>query len=187
MAFYRFRSAHHFFVEAKQILEEIAKLDKGHVAIVIHNSLWLSFYILYAKPFEQQRDKTLKMGLRLPDDLVPPQFKRRHESILHFRDKMFAHTDISGPTTDNGISLNALVLIYVNRTTYHFANAFVHPAPELIPQFDALLDALVEKCDYHAKKIWRRWAKELDLPAGSSWKINVGAEDCYIMEKWGQK
>lgn len=102
------------------ILREIKSLPLREVPEWKIHSLWMAFYAFYAKPFKQQRDGNMQVGLRLPESLVPEEMKNIHQSILNLRDKMYGHTDFASMKANTGEALNAL-FIHVEK-----GKAFLH-------------------------------------------------------------
>ncbi|MCS7063208.1 MAG: hypothetical protein NZM04_04045 [Methylacidiphilales bacterium] len=50
---------------------------------------------------------------------------------------------------------------------------FIQPTPEGISNYEKLLDALIEKVEYHKAKIWDRWSPHLNLADGTTWLLNL--------------
>lgn len=171
--FYRYGSASYFFEQARMILREIKDLPAGEAPEWKVHGLWMAFFGFYAKPFKQQRDKNLQVGLRLSDDVVPSGMKDTHQSILDLRDKMFAHTDLGSLRDDTGEALNALA-IHIHGRKAIFGLRFILPNAEGISKFEELLNVLIEKSDYRYTKIWNRWSRHLNLADGSTWVVNAG-------------
>src|SRR5688500_16845793 len=96
---YRYFSALHFFERARGILLQIQQegdlcedSEESELTRLPANAVTLchAFYVLYAKPFKQQQDKELKLGLRiLADDVVPAAFRKTHDDTIKLRDKMY--------------------------------------------------------------------------------------------------
>lgn len=179
--FYRYTSATQIFDQAHDVLKEISTLDPTKTPDWKVNSLWMTFFILYAKPFKQQRDKQLKVGLRLPDDVIPTEFKDEHDAIIDLRDKMFAHTDFASLKDNLGQPLNELV-IFVHGRKVQFATKFVQPTHAGMEKYLKLLDELIKTVAYRGTKIWNRWAKHLNLPDSSAWVVNSadGTDDALL-------
>ncbi len=184
--FYRYTSATQLLDQAREILREILALDPTTTRDWKINSLWMTFFLLYAKPFKQQRDNQLKVGLRLPDDVIPDEFKNEHKAIIDLRDKMFAHTDFASLKDDTGQPLNELV-IFVRGRKVQFATKFVHPTSAGIETYLKLLDKLIETIAYRGTKIWNCWAMHLNLPDKSAWVVNAadGTDDVLLPLKRG--
>lgn len=152
-------------------LREIKELPATGVPEWKVHGLWMAFFGFYAKPFKQQRDKELQVGLRLPEDIVPDEMKDTHRSILDLRDKMFAHTDFASLKADTGEALNALA-IQVHRRMPVFGLRFILPTTEGVARYEKLLDTLIEKVAYRGTKIWNRWSRHLNLADGTTWIVN---------------
>lgn len=169
--FYRYTSATQFLDQARMTLREIKELPATGVPEWKVHGLWMAFFGFYAKPFKQQRDKELQVGLRLPEDIVPDEMKDTHRSILDLRDKMFAHTDFASLKADTGEALNALA-IQVHRRMPVFGLRFILPTTEGVARYEKLLDTLIEKVAYRGTKIWNRWSRHLNLADGTTWIVN---------------
>ena len=170
--YYRYTSATQLLDQAREILVEIQSLDRGKTQDWKYNALWTAFFASYGKPFKQQRDKTLQMGLRLPDDVIPSAYRNQHVAIIDLRDKMFAHTDFASFKDDQQNTLNALSVHVINGKL-HFGLRYITPRGEEIEQYLGLLGALIKTVAYRAKKIWKRWAKHIKVPRNSMWNLNV--------------
>lgn len=112
------------------------------------------------------------MGLRLPDDVIPTEFKNEHDAIIDLRDKMFAHTDFASLKDNAGQPLNELV-VFVHGRKVQFATKFVQPTNAGIEEYFKLLDELIKTVAYRGTKIWNRWSKHLNLPDKSAWVVNA--------------
>jgi hypothetical protein len=185
--FYRYTSANLIFCQARDVLKEISTLKSLDAPSWKVNSLWVSFFILYAKPFKQLRDKRLKVGLRLPDDVIPVEFRNDHDAIIDLRDKMFAHTDFSSLKDNLGRPLNELV-ICVHGSRVQFATRFIQPTQAGIEKYLKLLDEVIKTVDYRGTKIWERWSKHLNLADSSVWVVNAadGTDDALLPLRRGQ-
>ena len=170
--FYRYTSGCQLLDQASDILKEILNLDRSITPDWKINSLWTTFFMLYAKPFKQQRDKQLKVGLRLPDDVIPSNFLQQHNAILDLRDKMFAHTDFASLKDDTGNPMNELV-IFVEARKVKFATKFLEPTPAGIEKYLELLDELIKTVSYRGNKVWNKWVRHLNLPDQSAWVVSA--------------
>jgi len=61
------------------------KMNEKHP---IYYPLITSIYVLYGRPFKRSN----RVG-KLPDDIVPDQYRQLHKITLHHRDQIYAHTD----------------------------------------------------------------------------------------------
>lgn len=170
--FYRYTSATLFLDQARLILKKIESLDRKITTEWEMHALWMSFFGLYAKPFKQQRDKCLEVGLRLPEDVIPQEFLNVHKGIIDLRDRMFAHTDFDSLKDDKGQPMNALTITVYNGKA-KFGLIFTLPRPETMAKYEKLLDALIKTVAYRGTKIWKRWAKHLNLADNTVWVVNA--------------
>ena len=170
--YYRYTSATQPLDQAREILVEIQGLDRDKTPDWKYNALWTAFFATYGKPFKQQRDKTLQMGLRLPEGVIPSAYRDRHDAIIDLRDKMFAHTDFASFKDDQQNPLNALS-VHVIDGMPHFGLRYIMPRDQEIEKYLELLDALIKTVAYRATKIWKRWAKHIKVPRNSLWNVNV--------------
>ena len=181
--FYRYSSASQLLDQAREILKEIQSLDRANTPDWKYNALWTAFYATYGKPFKQQRDKTLQIGLRLPDDVIPAAYKNEHDGIIDLRDKMFVHTDFASLTDDMQNPLNALAMHVIGRQP-HFGLRYIMPTKSGIKKYLELLDAMIETVSYRGTKIWKRWAKHVNVPDNSVWSINAGNKSDDVLLKY---
>src|SRR5947209_8873300 len=87
LEFFKYQYSCQTFAHARKILVYIQdqRVLSGHP---LHHTLWTAFRVLYGKPFKQRQP------LRLQTDIVDDEWLEIHQTLLDFRDKMFAHTDL---------------------------------------------------------------------------------------------
>ena len=178
--FYKYSSATQFLDQARDILIEIRGLNRADTPDWKYNGLWTAFFATYGKPFKQQRDKILKIGLRLPDDVIPADHRSRHDAIIDLRDKMFAHTDFASFKDDQQQPLNALA-VYMIEGMPNFAVRYILPRNEEIDNWIELLSELIATVAYRGTKIWKKWSRHIKVSKNSAWKINVSDNSNDIM------
>lgn len=181
--FYRYTSAAQYLDQARNILSELRTSDQSRTPDWRVHALWDAFFVAYSKPFKQQQDKTLKRGLRLPDDVIPPSHKETHDAIIQLRDKMYAHTDFHSLRDDQGTALNALCLQVTDRKPV-FGLRLIRPRDIGIDRWLALIDAVIAEISSRGTKIWNRWVPSLNLPDNSVWILNVDTSSDDVLKQY---
>lgn len=168
---YAFLSAKLHFQFALDSLNEVSKNESSDWR---YQAFFTSFAINYGKPFKEQRDKSLKRGLRLDETLIPPKHLATHETILCLRDKMVAHTDLSGFNTDSGEPVNALYFVVEHRSLKS-ALTSLRPKPGTCEKYQKHLRVLIRIVTNKSTNLLKKWGK-LGLDDGSIWKLNLSKE-----------
>jgi hypothetical protein len=173
--FYRYASATLYLDHARQTLAAIKETKRLTLLSSRMHGLWMTFYGLYAKPFKQQQDPKIKMGLRLSDDVIPPEFLEIHKSIIRLRDKVFIHTDFGSFEDYNDQEPNGFV-ISISDGRPKFMLKSIIPTSYEINKYEQLLDKLIFTVADRTSRIWDQWAKSLHLQDGSIWELNTSNE-----------
>ncbi len=132
----------------------------------IHDPLVTAIYTLYGRPFKQ------RAPLRLSEDIVPEQHRTTHFGLITLRDKMFAHTDIDGPKTVDGYTLNELAGFTRNAQT-RFGITIVTP---ILPSVRDLCVELYSHVHSEAEAIWRKHMSKERVPDGTT-IVNLSTND----------
>lgn len=164
--FWKFQNAAITFSETRQLCDLILK-DKIVSGHPLHASLMTALHILYGRPFKQRAE------VRLPEEIVPPEFTETHSALLNMRDKIYAHTDADGPKTASDETLNK-VAVHIQGRAARFAITMLFPRD--IQKIHDLTEKLAEKTWYHAEKIWRKHFKDSFIKDGS-YEINISKTD----------
>ena len=96
---------------------------------------------------------------------------------------MFVHTDFASLTDDMQNPLNALAMHVIGRQP-HFGLRYIMPTKSGIKKYLELLDAMIETVSYRGTKIWKRWAKHVNVPDNSVWSINAGNKSDDVLLKY---
>jgi len=132
----------------------------------IHDPLVTAIYTLYGRPFKQ------RPPLRLSEDIVPERHRTTHFGLITLRDKMFAHTDIDGPKTIDGYTLNELAGFTRNaQTTFG-----ITIATPILPSVRELCVELYSHTHSEAEAIWRKHMFKERVPDGTT-IVNLSAKD----------
>jgi hypothetical protein len=169
--FWKFQHASITFSEVSQLCDLILKqqIVSGHP---LHVSLMTSLHILYGRPFKQRGAE-----VRLPEDIVPAEYKKTHDALINMRDKIYAHTDIDGPKTSDNDCLNKIG-VYIQDRTVRFGMTMLFPRDT--QRIHDLAKALSEKTWYHAEKNWKRYFKGGFVKDGN-YEVNVSkADDSFL-------
>jgi hypothetical protein len=132
----------------------------------IHDPLITAIYTLYGRPFKQ------RAPLRLSKDIIPEKYRTTHFGLITLRDKMFAHTDIDGPTTIDGHTLNELAGFTRNGQT-RFGITIVTP---ILPSVRELCVELYGQVHSEAGVIWSKHMSQKRVPNGTT-IVNLSTED----------
>jgi hypothetical protein len=167
--YYGMRAFEHCKASCDYILKE--RMTSEHP---LYYSLNVAATISYGKPFRASR------GLeRLPEDIIPPAYRHAHNQIMHYRDKVFAHTD----TNENLSAADRLfdvIFSFDKRGEYQFAKGFkVLESSVLIigvERISALTDLLIVKARYHMDKILKRYAADFPKVPGE-YRIGIGPNE----------
>ena len=128
--------------------------------------LLTSVYVLYGKPF-----KRANVVGKLADDIIPPEHKNLHDTLLEHRDKFYAHTDAKSfklPDFGDASQVRFLVLPHEMRL---FGTQF-RARPPFLPEVVVLCSALEKKVNYHMIKLMKRHAKTVPGEVGE-YSINI--------------
>jgi hypothetical protein len=176
LEFFKFQYSCQIFAQARKILVYIQdkKILSGHP---LHYTLWTSFMVAYGKPFKQ------RAPLRLDPVLVPEEFWEEHQTLLSFRDKMFAHTDLDLVAEHSLDSLNSIVAM-VEDGNVKMGTGFIYPNEEATARYRSLVEKLIQKTNYHAAKRWESW--DVVVRQDGWYMINVGetSDDILLPIKW---
>jgi hypothetical protein len=148
--------------QAMQLLIE-QNLTNDHAA---YQPLVTAAVITYGRPFKQSH----RVG-RLPEDMVPDEFKDTHGGLIMMRDKFMAHTDVDAPLLEDSGAANQVLFKNFQGRQVLFLKT-LHPRPPLWPKAIALSQLLSEKCRYHVNKLRNRH-NALDPPADGEYVLNV--------------
>jgi hypothetical protein len=180
---YRYFSAKHLFERAARILDDLKRLDSEATSTSGVGrlsgdaiTLWHAFFAIYGKPFKQQRDTDLGMGLQLPEDIIPREQMQTHAFAIDLRDRMFMHTDFHKMRTNEGVRMSGVAIV-MEKGRAHLALEFVTPVGEKISELSVLVDKLTAKVTWRFESIWKRWNRkfhiEVDQGEGVWWELNV--------------
>ena len=164
--FWKFQNVSITFSEAAQLCDLIIKqgIVSGHP---LHASLMTALHILYGRPFKQRAE------VRIPEDIVPVNYKDTHDALLSMRDKIYAHTDVDGPKTAEDDVINK-VAVSIQSGTVRFAITMLFPRDT--QRIYDLAKVLSEKTSYHAEKIWTRYFKGAFVKDGA-YEVNISKGD----------
>jgi len=147
------------------------------------NTVWTAFFVNYAKPFKQMRDRGKGFGIRLPDDIVPEQYRDDHNHILALRDKHFAHTDLNFQTSSLATQPEELLFAFATPAGITFGISSIIPSDKTVECYKTLLNILIEKVSYRAGKIMQRWSKRLRVPVNSMWTVSLSKNTDEILKR----
>lgn len=168
----RYKTAEMHFAYAAAALKLAKRISEFKDVIFFRETVWTAFFVNYAKPFRQSRNRNPGLGLRLTDELVPNEYRDAHNSIIKMRDKHFAHTDLDLQTNPFDANSENLLIAIVTKAGLSFGIFSLVPSDDVIREYDELLDVVMEKVSYRANKIIARWGKHVRVPPGM-WTINL--------------
>ena len=132
----------------------------------IYYPLLTSIYVLYGKPF-----KRANVVGKLSDDIIPPEHKTLHDTLLQHRDKFYAHTDAkSFKLSDYGDASQVRFLVLPDEIRL-FGTQF-RSRPPFLPEVIEICHALQTKVNYHIAKLQKRHAKKIPQTVGE-YAINI--------------
>jgi hypothetical protein len=158
-------SAAFAFSSCVKICDYIIEENINHLHPLAY-PLVLAMVVTYARPFKQRRP------VKLPKEVVPRKLEGTHNFILLLRDKMFAHADTDGPGADEGLQTNR-VLMTMKGGDITWASSFLWLKDTQMQEVRELSQILSTKCDYHARKIWNRYSRKMQVGDGK-YEINIG-------------
>lgn len=121
--------------------------------------LSISLIVLYGRPFKQRKP------LRLSEKLIPAQLRGTHDFLIMLRDKVTAHTDIDGPAYGDTLVNNTHFVISGGKIDLQSPTLLIRPKE--LNNVATLLDSLCKKTDYHARKLWDKHTRTVNIPDGS--------------------
>jgi hypothetical protein len=181
--FVRYKIAEIHFGYAGAAIDLSTRAAELHNPIFYQQIVWTAFFVNYAKPFKQMRDRDKGFGMRLPDDIVPDQYREAHDGILALRDKHFAHTDLNLRTSSLSKQPEELLLAVAVPDGITFGISSIIPSDETVECYKKLLGILMEKVSYRAGKIMRRWSKRLRVPENTIWTVSLSKNTDEILKR----
>jgi hypothetical protein len=176
LEFFKFQYSCQTFAHARKTLLYIQEQGvlSGHP---LHHTLWTAFIVLYGKPFKQ------RPLLRLDADLVQNDWRETHQTLLDFRDKMFAHTDLDLVAEQSLDPLNSIV-VTIQDGAVTMGTGFIYPDPESTAKYRLVVDSLIQKTNELATKRWESWNVIADY--NGRYVINVGtkSDDVLLPIDW---
>lgn len=125
-----------------------------------------SIYVVYGKPFKQNRI----IG-ELPDNIVPAKYRELHDNILKHCDQLYAHTDAKAFQVPDVGEANQVRFVVASGRMQLFNMRFT-AGLLLLPDIVDLCRSLQEKMDYHIVKLWKRHIKKVPSLVGE-YTLNV--------------
>jgi hypothetical protein len=121
---------------------------------------------LYARPFTNNRP----VG-PLTEEIVPDEYRDLHNTIIGIRHKLFAHSDGSVVLRADDY-LNDVVIKNDGKMLRAIVQRFA-VEPGFLERMNPLVDALIEKTDYHRLRLSRKLKNHV-LPLGiGEFRLNV--------------
>ena|SRR2546426_11173399 len=138
IAFWQHAYARASFVQARIFTDLLLRITPP-MNDTLRRALTIAIVTVYSRPFKQRK------AVRLPDDIVPAQFRDTHDSIIEIRDKSIAHRDLDGPVADWGFISQLRVTIASGELTIDTISSIFtdEKGHELLP----LLDFLIPEMD----------------------------------------
>jgi hypothetical protein len=125
----------------------------------------VALVVLYARPFKQRK------LYRLPEEMIPKQFKGTHKFLLSLRDKMFAHADVDWLAPAGEAALNKIV-VEVKGNKYRPRAFYLRLRNRNFLEIKELAKLLAGKVWYHAEKMDKQ-LHILDKVPDGDYEINV--------------
>jgi len=128
-------------------------------------SLLVSAHVIYSRPF------LMSYGFgKLDDILVPDKYKKTHEAVLEYRNRVFAHRQLKekkkGEDRRRVLEYHAVYYVVKGKTVFT-AVAEDHPGIESFKEIHALCRELLRKVRYHSQKLNSKYYKLLPKEEGT--------------------
>ena len=121
---------------------------------------------VYARPFTRSDP----VG-KLPEQVVPEEFKQLHNHIMTLRHKLFAHADAS-LTVGKDDYPNEVVLEHDGRIPAICVTR-ASAKKSFLKQMAPLVEALIEKTNYHRQRLGKKYAKAISNLGKGQFRFNV--------------
>lgn len=159
--FYAHECFRHAAAACSHILDNNLETDSP-----IYYPLLTSVYVLYGKPF-----KRANVVGKLADDIIPPEHKSLHDTLLDHRDKFYAHTDAKSFKLSDFGDANQVRFLVLPHEIRLFGTQF-RSRPPFLPEVVELCGVLQTKVNYHIAKLQKRHAKKIPQAVGE-YAINI--------------
>jgi hypothetical protein len=135
----------------------------------------------YAKPFKQRKHR------RLPEDVVPTEFKESHKFVIELRDKHFAHSDADLDLLpfEQADGETLFMIRHKNATSYGIGG--IAPAPETADRYEKMAGVVSQECARRADLLLHKWGGINTLPTDSFWNVNTGEKSDLVFRKMDPK
>ena len=130
---WKYLQAHDALVQSVEIIHQIHDANRNDRREILR-SLWISFFVTYARPFTRNR------GLGTIRTLVPPEHRQIHQMVLLARDKLASHSDPE-IEFDSGDKVN-LVTLRVREGRIIPLRQALYPEAAEIPKFISLAESV---------------------------------------------
>jgi hypothetical protein len=173
--FLKYTSSAATFRAAKDTLVESRKPG---LKSSLRYSMWCAFYVLYGRPFKQQKKKA-----NLDERMVPKEYEKIHLRLITLRDKVYAHTDRGRIPVDDADGMFNKAMLTVRGGGFFVAINHFPFSDETVKHVEELTDLMTEKCMFHAAKIWKAYSKGSVVPDGN-YEIPIGEGMDYLVKDY---
>jgi hypothetical protein len=165
LEYWKYQCAALSFIRAKEVVDYLISNKNS----TLKYQLLTSVYVLYGRSFKQRKQ------VRMPEDIVPPEYKDVHGFLLDLRDKMFAHVDTDG-LPKKGISQLSKILIHVEDGYAKAGMASLLPIGFQYERTSKLCQFLYDTCNRKSEEILMD-AMDGDYPPPGDYEVNLYKKD----------
>ena len=169
--FYAKKSFEHVITACQFIIDE--HLDNEHP---LYYPLVTAMHVCYSKPF-----KVSHGAGQLSEKIVPPEHAQVHRTLIHMRDKMFAHTDTNAIALDDTEAAHEVRFVVADGS-FQMKSSDVTPLPLVCEQAVDLCRALIKKAEYYQIKFAKKYMKCFPRMEGE-YRLNVDPKvDAFVVK-----
>jgi hypothetical protein len=121
---------------------------------------------VYARPFTYNEP----VG-KLPEKIIPAEFKALHDDIMTLRHKLFAHGEASLTVGKDDYPNEAVIESDGQNIVIAVSRAAVKPI--FLQRMLPLVEALIEKTGYHRSKLAKKFSKTIRALGKGQFRLNV--------------
>jgi hypothetical protein len=168
---YQMEFAHYSFEAVRDAIPRILE-GKWDERAPEHYLTLVGLICVYARPFTRT-----DVG-KLPEEIVPEEFKQLHDDIMKLRHKLFAHGDASLTVGKDDYPNEAVIESDGQNIAIAVSRAAVKPI--LVERMLPLVEALIEKTYWHRQRLARKFSKTIGRLGKGEFRLNVLDPDAPI-------
>ena len=139
--FKKYYLAHDAFSRAIEQIDFVTKNRNNFPSNVLYINSLSMIFILYGKPFTNNRG----IG-KLAEDIIPSDLMEYHRNIIIFRDKLIAHVDQNGRTPDDETENLVEIELHIKNRKSQWNLISPYPNIEELKNYKKLLLFLKDYC-----------------------------------------